>query len=410
MQNVLDILLERGFIEKTTDETALREALSLPITCYIGFDPTANSLHVGNLVPVMSLVHMQLNGHRPIVIVGGGTGMVGDPSGRSEMRKIMTKEQIQDNLTALRSQFARFLDFDDDRALMLNNADWLTELNYVEFLRDYGVHFTVNRMLAAESYRVRYESERGLNLIEFNYMLLQSYDYLHLHREYGCVLQMGGSDQWGNILAGADLIRRTEGATVHAVTSPLVTTASGAKMGKTAAGAVWIDPERVSPYEYYQYWVNTDDRDVERFMGLFTLLPMEEVRRLGKLEGSDIREAKRILALETTKLAHGEEAARGAQQASDQLFGASRGEADSVPTTVLERRELREGIAAAELFNRIGLCASRGEARRLIGQGGAYVNDRRLDSVEATIGDDDVLDGVVMLRAGKKRYHRVTVE
>ena len=265
-------------------------------------------------------------------------------------------------------------------------------------------------MLAAESYRVRYESEKGLNFIEFNYMLLQSYDYLHLYRAHGCALQMGGSDQWGNILAGADLIRRTEGAIVHAATFPLVTTASGAKMGKTAAGAVWIDPERVSPYEYYQYWVNTDDRDVERFLGLFTLLPMEEVRRLGELEGSDIRQAKRALALETTNLAHGEKEARSAQQASDQLFGASRGEADSVPTTIVEKNELREGIAAAELFCRTGLCASRGEARRLIRQGGAYVNDRRLDSIETRIGDDDVRDGMMLLRAGKKRYHRVTVK
>ncbi len=410
MQNVLDVLLERGFIEKTTDEAALRETLSRPTTCYIGFDPTADSLHVGNLVPVMSLVHMQLHGHCPIVIVGGGTGLIGDPSGRSEMRRVMTEEQIRDNLTFLRSQFARFLDFDEDKALMLNNADWLTKLNYIEFLRDYGVHFTVNRMLAAESYRVRYESEKGLNFIEFNYMLLQSYDYLHLYRAHGCALQMGGSDQWGNILAGADLIRRTEGAIVHAATFPLVTTASGAKMGKTAAGAVWIDPERVSPYEYYQYWVNTDDRDVERFLGLFTLLPMEEVRRLGELEGSDIRQAKRALALETTNLAHGEKEARSAQQASDQLFGASRGEADSVPTTIVEKNELREGIAAAELFCRTGLCASRGEARRLIRQGGAYVNDRRLDSIETRIGDDDVRDGMMLLRAGKKRYHRVTVK
>ncbi len=410
MQNVLDVLLERGFIEKTTDEAALRETLSRPTTCYIGFDPTADSLHVGNLVPVMSLVHMQLHGHCPIVIVGGGTGLIGDPSGRSEMRRVMTEEQIRDNLTFLRSQFARFLDFDEDKALMLNNADWLTKLNYIEFLRDYGVHFTVNRMLAAESYRVRYESEKGLNFIEFNYMLLQSYDYLHLYRAHGCALQMGGSDQWGNILAGADLIRRTEGAIVHAATFPLVTTASGAKMGKTAAGAVWIDPERVSPYEYYQYWVNTDDRDVERFLGLFTLLSMEEVRRLVKLEGSDIRQAKRVLALETTKLAHGEKEARSAQQASDQLFGASRGEADSVPTTIVEKSELREGIAAAELFCRTGLCASRGEARRLIRQGGAYINDRRLDSIEARIGDDDVRDGMMLLRAGKKRYHRVTVK
>ena len=410
MQNVLDVLLERGFIEKTTDEAALRETLSRPTTCYIGFDPTADSLHVGNLVPVMSLVHMQLHGHCPIVIVGGGTGLIGDPSGRSEMRRVMTEEQIRDNLTFLRSQFARFLDFDEDKALMLNNADWLTKLNYIEFLRDYGVHFTVNRMLAAESYRVRYESEKGLNFIEFNYMLLQSYDYLHLYRAHGCTLQMGGSDQWGNILAGADLIRRTEGAIVHAATFPLVTTASGAKMGKTAAGAVWIDPERVSPYEYYQYWVNTDDRDVERFLGLFTLLSMEEVRRLVKLEGSDIRQAKRVLALETTKLAHGEKEARSAQQASDQLFGASRGEADSVPTTIVEKSELREGIAAAELFCRTGLCASRGEARRLIRQGGAYINDRRLDSIEARIGDDDVRDGMMLLRAGKKRYHRVTVK
>ena len=294
MKNVYDVLVERGFIEQVSDEAGVRAVVEEPITCYIGFDPSASSFHVGNLVPIMALAHMQHHGHRPITIVGGGTGMIGDPSGKTEMRKMLTREQIEANVQAQKTQLACYLDFEGGKALILNNADWLTKLNYIEFLRDIGRHFSVNRMLAAEAYRVRLET--GLSFIEFNYMLLQAYDFLHLYREYGCVLQMGGSDQWGNILAGVDLTRRVEGATVYASVFPLITTSSGAKMGKTEAGAVWLDRERVSPYEYYQFWINTEDPDVERFLALFTFLPMDRVKELGRLQGADLREAKEVLA------------------------------------------------------------------------------------------------------------------
>lgn len=299
MTHVLDVLQERGFLEQTTGEEEVRELLAAPTTCYIGFDPTASSFHVGHLLPIMALAHMQRAGHRPIALVGGGTAMIGDPSGKTEMRKLLTRDEIEENARGLKAQLARFLDFDRG-AMLLNNADWLLGLNYIEFLRDIGVHFSVNRMLAAESYRQRLET--GLNFIEFNYMLLQAYDFLHLFQRYGCRLQMGGNDQWGNIVAGVELIRRVEGAAAHGITFPLLTTASGAKMGKTAQGAVWLDPERTSPYDFYQYWINTEDPDVERFLGLFTFLPMEEVRELGRLEGARIREAKEVLAFEVTKL------------------------------------------------------------------------------------------------------------
>ena len=407
--NVYDVLKERGFIEQVSDEEGVRAAVEQPITCYVGFDPSASSFHVGNLVPIMALAHMQRHGHRPIAIVGGGTGMVGDPSGKDEMRQLLSVEQIDANLGTLRAQMARLLDFSENRALMLNNADWLRPLNYLEFLRDIGRHFSVNRMLAAEAYRTRYESEGGLNFLEFNYMLLQAYDFLHLFREYDCVLQAGGNDQWGNILAGVDLIRRVEGKQAYAVTYPLLTTSSGAKMGKTADGAVWLHPGRVSPYQYYQYWINTEDADVERFLAIFTFLPMERVRGLGRLMGADVRQAKEVLAFEATRVLHGENAAGEAQEASRKLFG--RGVVtDAVPTTELGTSELEAGIGAPELFQRVGLCRSRSEARRLIQQGGAYVNDGPVDSVDDVITLDHLDDGAILLRAGKKRYHRVLVE
>jgi len=324
------------------------------------------------------------------------------------MRKLLSVEQIDRNVARLKKQMARLLDFSEGRALMLNNAEWLRPLNYLEFLRDIGRHFSVNRMLAAEGYRRRYDSEGGLNFLEFNYQLLQAYDFLHLFRQYGCLLQAGGNDQWGNILAGVDLIRRVEGAQVYALTYPLLTTSSGAKMGKTAAGALWLDPERVSPYEYYQYWINTEDPDVERFLALFTFLPMEQVRELGKLRGAEIRRAKEVLAFEATRLVHGEDAAREAQEASRQLFG--RGVVtEAIPTTELPLAELGTGIPAPELFQRVGLCRSRSEARRLIQQGGAYVNDEPLASVDVLIDSSRLTDGALVLRAGKKRYRRIVV-
>jgi len=405
MKNVWNVLVERGFIEQVSDEAGVRAVVEEPITCYIGFDPSASSFHVGNLVPIMALAHMQRHGHRPIAIVGGGTGMIGDPSGKTEMRQMLTREQIEANVQAQKTQLGRYLDFEGGKALILNNADWLTKLNYIEFLRDIGRHFSVNRMLAAEAYRVRLET--GLSFIEFNYMLLQAYDFLHLYREYGCVLQMGGSDQWGNILAGVDLTRRVEGATVYASVFPLITTSSGAKMGKTEAGAVWLDGEQVSPYEYYQFWINTEDPDVERFLALFTFLPMDRVKELGRLQGADLREAKEVLAYEATKITHGEEEARKAREASRRLFveGAVAGE--GVPTTVMGARELATGIPVTELLHQVGLCASRGAARRLIEQGGAYVNGERVASIDVLVTNKDLMESAILLRAGKKRYHRV---
>ncbi len=406
--NVFDVLLERGFIEQVSDQEGIRAAVEQPVTCYVGFDPSAASFHVGHLVPIMALAHMQRHGHRPIAIMGGGTGMIGDPSDKDEMRKLLTVEEIDANVAELKKQMANLIDFTGGRALMVNNGDWLRPLKYVEFLRDIGRHFSVNRMLAAEGYRRRYEDEGGLNFLEFNYMLLQAYDFLHVFREYGCTVQAGGNDQWGNILAGVDLIRRVEGQQVYALTYPLLTTNSGAKMGKTAEGAIWLDPELLSPYEYYQHWINTEDADVPRFLATFTFLPMDRVRELGRLTGADIREAKEVLAFEATTILHGEAAAREARDTSRKLFGAGV-VTDAVPTTEFEAAELQAGISAPELFQRVGLSQSRSQARRLIQQGGAYVNDEPVGSVDDVITTGHLLDGSILLRAGKKRYHRVVI-
>jgi len=417
VENIFDIFETRGFVEQVTDRELVRELLQNPITCYIGFDPTASSLHVGSLLPIMSLVHMQREGHhRPVVVIGGGTALIGDPSGKTEMRPIITRDEINENATALRKQLSRFIDLNDGRAIMVNNADWLTDLSYINFLRDIGRHFSVNRMLAAESYRARLET--GLNFIEFNYMLLQSYDFWHLFKQYDCRLQIGGNDQWGNILAGADLTRRLEGKIVHGLTLPLLTTSSGIKMGKTHKGAVWLDPERTSPYDYYQYWINQDDRDVERFLALFTFLPMDEVRNLGALEGAEIRKAKAVLAYEATKLCHGQEAADNARNESVRLFGVDSSEKESLsaetsdeinkgPSYSITRQELDEGIPAYILFEQSGLCRTRGDARRLISQGGGYLNGERIQVFDQIINSKNMEDDSLLLRAGKKRYMRV---
>jgi len=413
-KTVYDVFEERGFIEQVTDEVWVRELLREKVTCYIGFDPTASSFHVGNLVPIMSLAHMQRHGHRPIALVGGGTGLVGDPSGKDQMRQIMTYEEIHQNAEAQKSQFAKFLDFSEDRALLLNNADWLTKLNYIDFLRDVGVHFSVNRMLATESVKIRLET--GLSFLEFNYQLLQAYDFWYLFKNYDCLMQMGGSDQWGNIVAGVDLIRRLEGKQACGITSPLIMTADGKKMGKTEKGAIWLDAERTFPYEYYQFWINTDDRDVKRFLALFTFLSMEEVKEYGKLRGADIRKAKEILAFEATKIVHGEEEAKKARDASRVIFGKGtipvfkgRGEAhegDSIPTTFLDKEQFIQGIPAFKLFEMTKLCSSGSEARRLIQQGGAYINNKKVEKFDEIVQFDGEM---VLLRAGKKKFHRIKV-
>ncbi|MFQ5486311.1 MAG: tyrosine--tRNA ligase, partial [Desulfobacterales bacterium] len=305
MTNVMQVFQERGFIDQVTHENELIDCLAdKNVTCYIGFDPTAPSLHIGSLVPIMSLAHMQRCGHRPIALVGGGTGLVGDPSGKTEMRKLLTLEIVEENIVGIKKQLSNFIDFTDGKALLLNNAEWLTRLEYIPFLRDIGKYFSVNRMIKTDTCKIRLTSDEGLSFIEFNYMILQAYDFLTLFDLYGCRIQLGGSDQWGNIVAGIELIRRMKKETAFGITFPLITTSSGAKMGKTAKGAVWLDPERTSPYEYFQYWINTEDRDVGRFLSLFTFLPMDEIHMAEKLEGSDLNLAKTVLAFEATRLAH----------------------------------------------------------------------------------------------------------
>lgn len=405
MENILDVFEERGFVEQVTDRDQVWRLLQNPVTCYIGFDPTAKSFHVGSLLPIMSLVHMQRAGHRPIAVIGGGTALVGDPSGKTEMRPVITREEIEENASYLKEQLARFMEFGEGKAIMVNNADWLTPLRYIDFLRDIGRHFSVNRMLAAESYRVRLET--GLNFIEFNYMLLQAYDFWHLFKTYGCRLQMGGNDQWGNILAGADLTRRMEGEIIHGLTFPLLTTSSGIKMGKTHAGAVWLDPELTSPYEYYQYWINQNDEDVGRFLSLFTLLPMDQVRDLRRLEGADIREAKEVLAYEATRLCHGRTEADQARKAARELFGGGKSAVSgSVPVFSVTRDRMETGIPAYILFAEAGLAKSRGEARRLIAQGGGYLDGRKIESFDQPI----IFSDSCLLRAGKKRYVKIILE
>ena len=407
-KTVFAIFKERGFVEQVTDEKKVPEILEGRVTCYIGFDPTASSFHVGNLVPIMSLAHMQRHGHRPIALVGGGTGLVGDPSGKDEMRQVLTYEEINKNAEAQKKQFSRFLDFSEDRALLLNNAEWLTRLNYIDFLRDIGVHFSVNRMLATESIKIRLET--GLSFIEFNYQLLQAYDFWHLFENYDCMMQMGGSDQWGNIVAGIDLIRRLEGRQAYGVTFPLIMTADGRKMGKTERGAIWLDPERTSPYEYYQFWINTDDRDVKRFLALFTFLPMEEVEEYGKLRGAEIRKAKEILAFEATKIVHGEEEASKARAASKALFSKEKADEDSIPTIHLGKNEFVQGIPIFKLFETTSLSTSGSEARRLIEQGGGYLNEKRVEKFDLMVTLEDFNEkGEVLLRAGKKKFHRIKI-
>ena len=409
---MLEELKERGFYQQSTHPEEMAERLEKDrACCYIGFDPTADSMHVGHLIPLMGLAHMQRGGHRIIALMGGGTAMIGDPSGKTEIRKMLTEEQLQSNIEGMLPQFERFLDFSED-AVLVNNAEWLRDLNYIDFLRDIGRHFSVNRMLSFETYKVRLDS--GLSFLEFNYQLLQAYDFLELNRRYNCILQMGGDDQWANIISGTDLIRRVERKDAFGWTYPLLTTSSGKKMGKTEKGAVWLDPKRTSPYEYYQYWINTEDDDVERFLSLFTFLPMKEIRELGKLSGADIREAKQRLAFETTAIVHGSDNAHQAQHTAESLFSGTKPAAgqdnSNVPSTVIDPERISVGLGIFDIFLETGLCKSKGEARRLQAQGGVYVNDQRIDDPEFCLGESDLQNREILLRAGKKRYHRLILE
>ncbi len=409
MENVFYTLKERGFVQQIThDEPLIRLLGEEKVTAYVGFDPTGDSLHVGHMLPIMALAHLQQAGHRPIAIVGGGTGMIGDPSGRTEMRQVLTRELIKHNIQGIKAQLAKFLDFSDDKAILLDNADWILPLNYIEFLREVGSQFSVNRMLTAECFKTR--MERGLSFIEFNYMLLQAYDYLVLYRKYGCRLEMGGDDQWSNILAGADLVRRLEGEEAYGLTFPLLTTAGGKKMGKTEAGAVWLDPDKTSPYDFYQFWRNTHDADVERFLYLYTFLPVEEVKRLGSLKDNKINEAKKVLAFEVTKLVHGEEEAIKAKEASEALFGGANADESAAPSTEVQGNTIEEGINITELLLLTGLVSSKSEGRRLIKQGGIYLNGDRVDDEELIIGSEYIDDGKIVLRKGKKVFHNVYVK
>ncbi|MEA4849644.1 MAG: tyrosine--tRNA ligase [Clostridiaceae bacterium] len=405
--NVYDVLKERGFIQQVTHEEELRELLGKEcITFYIGFDPTADSLHVGHFLQIIVMAHMQKAGHRPIALLGAGTAMVGDPSGKSDMRKMLTLEIIEHNANNFRKQFGKFLDFRDDRAIMENNMNWLLKLNYVEFLRDIGVHFSVNRMLSAECYKSRYD--KGLTFLEFNYMLMQSYDFLELYRKYGCRLQLGGDDQWSNIISGTDLVRRVEGVDTYGMTFTLLTTSEGKKMGKTESGALWLDGSKTSPYEFYQYWRNVDDADVEKCLALLTFLPMDEVRRLGSLPGERINEAKKVLAFELTKMVHGDEEAEKAQKTAESLFGGS-GDSEHIPTTEVPKEQLDKGINIIELLVMTGLAPSKGEGRRLITQGGVLVEDTKVESIDLVIGTADLKDGKLIIKKGKKTYHRIKI-
>lgn len=404
MENAFEVLKERGFIEQMTHPEEIEQLFkNEKITFYIGFDPTADSLHVGHFLTVMAMSHMQRCGHRPICLMGGGTGMVGDPTGKTDMRRMMTVDEIDHNVNCFKKQLSRFIDFSDDKAIIVNNGDWLRNLNYIEFLREIGSVFSVNKMLTAECFKTR--MEKGLSFLEFNYMIMQSYDFLELNKRYGCVMQLGGNDQWSNILGGVDLIRRKENKPAYGMTFQLLTNSEGKKMGKTEKGAVWLDPEKTSPYEFYQYWRNVGDKDVEKCLRLLTFLPMDEVRRLGALEGSEINKAKEVLAYELTKIVHGEEEAKKADVAAKALFmGGSDG--GSIPTTEVASADLENMDILSSLVT-TKLTPSRSEARRAVQQGGVKVNDEKISDVDFKITEDLFKDGIVTLQRGKKSFHRL---
>ena len=407
--SVFDELKARGMIAQMTNEEKIRDLMeNQKIKFYIGFDPTADSLHVGHFVQIMVMAHMQSAGHVPIALFGGGTGMIGDPSGKTDMRKMLTKETIQHNIDCFQKQMSKLVDFSDGKALMVNNADWLLNLNYIEFLREVGVHFSVNRMLAAECYKQRLE--RGLSFFELNYMIMQSYDFLVLSREYDCQLEFGGDDQWSNIIGGVELNRRMDGREVCGMTFNLLQTSDGRKMGKTEKGAVWLDPEKTSPYEFYQYWRNVDDADVINCMKMLTFIPLDEIAEYEKLEGSALNQAKEKLAFEVTKLIHGAEEAQKAQSAAKALFSSS-ADAEHMPTTVLKPEQFTDdAITVIDILVAASLAKSKGEARRLIEQGGITVDDGRVTNLGAAVSKADFAKGHVLVKKGKKVFHKIVLE
>ncbi|MGL5634085.1 MAG: tyrosine--tRNA ligase [Sarcina sp.] len=406
MANVLDTLMERGYIKQFTHEEETRELLEKEkVTFYIGFDPTADSLHVGHFIAMMFMAHMQRAGHRPIALIGGGTAMIGDPSGKTDMRTMMTKETIQHNVDCIKTQMEKFIDFSDDKALLVNNADWLLNQNYVDFIRDIGVHFSVNKMLAAECFKQR--MEKGLSFLEFNYMLMQGFDFYELNRKYDCKLQLGGDDQWSNMIAGVELIRKKSQKSASAMTCTLLTNSEGQKMGKTVGGALWLDPKKTTPYDFYQYWRNVADADVEKCLKLITFVDMDEVRRLCSLEGSAINEAKKVLAFEVTKLIHGEEEAKKAMEAAESLFGAG-GNMENVPTIEISNDEI--GAELLEVLTNNGVFKSKGEGRRLIQQGGVSINDEKLQEDKKIIEESDFKDDMILVKRGKKKFYKIIIK
>ncbi len=403
MESVFDVLQERGFIAQSSHEKEIREYLSKPgAVFYIGFDPTADSLHVGHFVQLMAMAHLQRAGHRPIALLGGGTGMIGDPSGRTDLRKVMSIETIRHNVEKFKKQMEILIDFSDDKALMLDNAEWLLPLNYIEFIREIGSQFSVNRMLATEAYKQRLE--HGLTFLEFNYMLLQAYDFLELYRRYDCRLQVGGDDQWSNILAGADLVRRKEQGHAYAMTLTLLTTSTGEKMGKTVGGAVWLDPDKLKPYDFYQYWRNIDDADIIKCLKLLTFLPMEEISAYAGLEGQNLNRAKEKLAYEVTGIVHGKEAADKAEQAAKEIFSGS-GAAANMPEVSFSSSEKERPLL--DLLTDAKIIPSRSEGRRLIQQKGIYLNDKPIENYDYVLDEGDIIDNAVIIRKGKKRYYRL---
>ena len=405
--SVYDVLQERGFLKQLSHEEEIKELLEKEkVTFYIGFDPTADSLHVGHFIALMLMSHMQKAGHRPICLLGGGTGMVGDPSGKDDMRKMLTPEFIAHNIACFKKQMSRFIDFTDDKAIMVNNADWLMDLNYIQLLREVGVHFSVNRMLAAECFKKRLE--KGMTFFEFNYMIMQGYDFWHLFKHHNCVMELGGDDQWSNMLAGVELIRRKEQKPAFCMTCKLLTTSDGRNMGKTEKGALWLDPEKTSPYDFYQYWRNVGDNDVENCLSLLTFLPMDEVRRLGALKDAEINTAKKVLAFEVTKLVHGEEEALKAQQAAEALFGGG-GNMENVPT--IEITEADKTAKIIDVLTAAKVFSSKREARQMVAQGGLYVQDNAVTDPEAFLSADMFdAEQSLLIRKGKKKYFRLVVK